>query len=807
MRIAVLCGGPSAERGISLNSGRSLMDHLSPLGWEIIPYYCDMQKNFFRLSDAQIYSNTPSDFDFKLASTSDAMDQGQFIAALKDVDLVFPAIHGAFGEDGDLQELLERHNIPFVGSPSFACRKMFDKGVANGILAQHGFATLPNCLLKEDEGPDVWRAQLTNFFKRSHIETAVIKPSAGGSSLGIATTTSVEETIEKASLLFKQKHGPEAMVEPYCDGQEFTVLVLENDMGSPVALIPTEIELSGGDDEIFTFRHKYLPTCHVSYFCPPRFSDAIIANIQKAAEVLFSFFGMRDFARLDGWLFKDGSILFSDFNPISGMEQNSFLFIQGTRIGLSHGEILSHIVQSTAHRYGLLAPVRTPEKARDAKPVHILLGGETAERQVSLMSGTNVWLKLRHRSGFVPQPYLLSQDGDVWRLPYAYTLQHTVEEVLFHCKDAARISSRLQALVPPLRLKLGLGDKQHEAFHVPERMTLDQFCERAQRDDAFVFLGLHGGMGENGQMQALLDSYKLAYNGPGVESSDICADKDKTAQIINSLHDPQLYAAPKICFRLADTKPQAAWLADLWQSATTKLQSSDLLIKPQNDGCSAGVVRLYCVEDLAIFLAALRRGEKLLPPDSLTNQSTPIEMSAHPDQMMIEPFIVTDDIRIMNKTLEHVEKTGWIELTVGVVEDAGRYHALTPSITVAESHVLSLEEKFQGGTGINLTPPPASIMSEAQIHLVREKIELAAKTLKIEGYSRIDIFFNTKSNQVLLIEANTLPGLTAATVIFHQAMAEQPPLCPSAFLTLLIQEGLARRAHRFALSEPQTLQG
>ena len=84
-------------------------------------------------------------------------------------------------------------------------------------------------------------------------------------------------------------------MNPFARGRNLPWLVLQDKSGAPVALIPTEISLSGGD--IFSFRHKYLPTVHVEYHCPPRFSDEIIGNIQKAAEVLFTFFGMRDFAQ------------------------------------------------------------------------------------------------------------------------------------------------------------------------------------------------------------------------------------------------------------------------------------------------------------------------------------------------------------------------------------------------------------------------------------------------------------------------------------------------------------------------------
>jgi D-alanine--D-alanine ligase len=784
MRIAVICGGPSAERGISLNSARSVMDHLSAAGHEIVPFYCDTAKNFYRLSPAQLYSNTPSDFDFKLKHAAEPLSEAAFIEECRKTDLVFPAIHGAFGEDGELQALLEAYNIPFVGSPAKTCALMFDKGKANRHMAQHGFSTLPNCRIAATDSEPARREKIAAFLKNQHVGKAVVKPSAGGSSLGVATVATVDEALAGVEHIFAAAHGTEALIEPFCEGQEFTVLVLQDKSGQPVALIPTEISLSGGD--IFSFRHKYLPTVHVEYHCPPRFSDEIIGNIQKAAEVLFSFFGMRDFARLDGWLMADGRVVFSDFNPISGMEQNSFLFIQGARIGLTHGEILNYIVGSAATRYGILQTEQSNLKSSTAKKIRVLFGGGTAERQVSLMSGTNVWLKLRPLPDFAPEPYLLTDGDAVWHLPYGYTLNHTVEEIVSHCAEAGAIAARLNVLAPLLRRRLGLT--LLASSEMPRRMSLKRFCEEAKAEDAFVFIALHGGAGEDGTLQAQLDNYALAYNGSGVAASHLCMDKDETGRVIAALHDPQLVSAPKLAFKLSDDLDAEA----LWQKAQKTLGTSDIMIKPQADGCSAGVVRLGSAQELEIYLQALTARRPVLPGGVLAYHDQAIELPPQPEALMLEPFIVTDEIRIENLELQYRRKTGWIELTVGVVEWGGRYHALSPSITVAAGTVLSLEEKFQGGTGVNLTPPPAEIVTAAQIALIKSKIEKASAALGIEGYARLDIFFNLQTDQTLVIEANSLPGLTASTVIFHQALAETPPRPPAEFLAKLVELGWGR---------------
>ena len=140
-----------------------------------------------------------------------------------------------------------------------------------------------------------------------------------------------------------------------------------------------------------------------------------------------------------------------------------------------------------------------------------------------------------------------------------------------------------------------------------------------------------------------------------------------------------------------------------------------------------------------------------------------------------------------NNTLKHARKSGFVEITVGVVERSGGIHALNPSITVAEGEVLSVEEKFQGGTGVNLTPPPPSIMKPSVVGKIRERIEKLAKEIGIAGYSRIDAFANCSTGELLIIEINTLPGLTPSTVLYHQALAEKPPMYPRELLETLIK--------------------
>lgn len=796
LQIAVLCGGPSQERGISLNSARSVIDHLTDDNIAVTPFYVDPHLNFYELSRSQIYSNTPSDFDFKLADTHIRLDEDGLGTRLKDFDLVFPAIHGAFGEDGTIQQLMDDYDLPYIGSSAETCRKMFNKNRAAFLLRKAGFPTLPSVTLRQGNPHN--REMVEDFFQKNNLKRAIMKPSAGGSSIGVFSVTSPDEALSKLeNNIFSKDIDKTGLLEPFCEGREFTVIILQNEAGEPVALIPTEISMSYADNAIFDFRRKYLPTNMVSYHSPPRFSDSQIFDIQKSAEDIFKLLGMRDFARLDGWLMPDGKIWFSDFNPISGMEQNSFMFQQGARIGLSHADMMRMAVQSACRRHHLTIPEK-PTLPNNRKKVCVLFGGQSAERQVSLMSGTNVWLKLRNTHHYDPAPYFLDPSGQVWQIPYMFCLFHTIEEISASCQNAEEIIKRLEVLAPKVRARLGLSPDIK--FTAPTPQSLDSFIQSAKSENAFVFLGLHGGIGEDGTIQAMLDSYGVPYNGSGPTASALCMDKNATGAAIIKANIPHVSTALKRAVRIPDDFKsfQSHDYQEFWKSLCAELKTDSFIIKPQSDGCSAGVIHLRSAKDIETYITLLNDLAPYIPAHSFHGQKEMVEMSrSGSDRYLIESFIETDSIHINHTELSYVEKKGWVELTVGVLTNVAKneFYAFNPSITVAEGDMLSLEEKFQGGTGINITPPPESILTQKQCDHLRTSLAQVAKTLGIDNYARIDLFYNRKTDDIIIIEANSLPGLTPATVIYHQALAETPPLFPSDFLSLLIEKKLQGFSH------------
>lgn len=822
LNVALLVGGPSPEAGISLNSARSVADHLESHDVHVrVVVYFDRRARPFEISRSFLYSNTPDDFDFKLAHGAAPLDEDQLGRRLRTCHIAFPVMHGHFGEDGTVQRLLERLGVPYVGSPPEACARAYDKYSAYGLLSRAGLGTVPSALVPV--APQEW-ADALDGLERSLGAYAdpgqrfVVKPARGGSSIGVQVFER-----ERASLalgLRRLRQQPHVL-QPYVNGQEFTVVVLEGP-GGPVPLMPVEVERRdqpGGG--ILSYQDKYLASDDVRYYCPPRLNwpDALVEALRASAERAFRLLGLRDFARIDCWALPDGRVLVSDINPISGMEQNSYLFIQAAQVGMGHRDVLRFVLSAACRRTGLSSPgpSRGEDEPLGRMPVAVLFGGDTAERQVSVLSGTNVWLKLAHSRKVLPRPYLLSaEDGgqegaaSVWELTYPVSLRHSVEAIADACRLAPEIEERRQALADEIveRLPLPVGYRPLD-LSLPRRLTLDEFLSLQD----FVFLALHGGKGEDGTMQRLLDERGIAYNGPGPEASALCIDKYRTSQHLGALAPLGVGTARKLQVEVAGLDREG-----LWDKVVRECGTAKVVVKPVSDGCSAGVVPLTAEAELGAYLDALAAGEAKFKVGG-----TGFEVAmppGKPTHLLFEEYFETDDLAIVptgpvpglgcdggpapaspgaSSRLAWGEQrdTGWIEVTVGVMGRRGSLHAFWPSVTVARQGVLSLQEKFMGGTGVNITPPPGPPLGRARPEAVaraRQLIERVAVLLGIEGYARIDAFMNRDTGHVVVIEANTLPGLTPSTVLYHQALAESPPMFPRDFLEQVIELGLARRA-------------
>ncbi|MDR1101544.1 MAG: hypothetical protein LBL34_04230 [Clostridiales bacterium] len=779
-KLLLMCGGPSFERDISLNSVRSVYDNINRGGKvETGIIFVDKHRGKHLITSHFLYSNTTSDFDFKLEKEGLRLSEEEFVAELKTADLVFPILHGIYGEDGEIQGLLEQLGVAYVGSPASACAKMYNKETADyDVLKSNGFYTIPKLYVRKGDS-DAGR-KIKRFFDEYDLADVIIKPIEGGSSVGVIHAADVKKAKNVVHKHLAQ--FGELVVEPVCMGREFTVMTLQNHKGAPVALLPTEIEIiDAGGNNVFNKRRKYLATTETHYYCPARFGEKTIEKIRAGATELFRIVGAADFLRIDGWALDNGKIYFSDFNPISGMEQNSFIFQQGARIGLSHEQMIEYILNSAARRQWLEFPPKESQKSVK-RQVNVLMGGWTSERQVSLMSGTNVWLKLLHSDDYSPVPYLLFQENGqpfVLEIPYAIALNHTTEEMIYQYNVIKNSGSEAEAYIAKIREDLGVSAENACSTQIGKLMTLDEFISLSKSQGAYVFIGLHGGFGEDGTLQAGLEAAGVEFNGSGSKCSALCMDKYKTGELVNGMNIEGLRACRKKLIRADEVA--ALNLPDI----VRELKSDKIVVKPNDDGCSSGVVIIDSEQKLSEYIGLLAQGSKVIPENTFYRQAEKINLPPM-DTLLLEEFIETDEIEIADKKLKYAHKTGWLELTVGVLESKGVYHALSPSITVASNGILSIEEKFQGGTGVNITPPPTEVISGRLTDKIRKYCELTAQKFGIGGYCRIDIFANNGTGEVIIIEINTLPGLSPSTVLFQQGAKESPALMPTELLEKIV---------------------
>jgi D-alanine--D-alanine ligase len=864
LRVALLCGGPTAERGISLNSARSVLDHLQSESIEFVVYYVDLRRRAFSVPTQQVYSNTPSDFDFKLSGDGigdagvggggDGMVLEELAADIQasGVQLVLPALHGALGEDGELQGLLESAGVPFVGTGAEAAAVAFDKGRAARAMAGLGVPTVPSVPLSQQSllsgGAE---ADVQAFFSSCGLApedgAAVVKPARGGSSIGVSLAEGVAGAMETArGLAASAAHDGDVILERRVSGREFCVNVIETPNG-PLALMPSEVELlprrGAPDSGIYDYRRKYLPTLTARTHTPARFSEGILQHIRGTAERLFREMNLHDFARFDGWFVSEAEarallpespapVLFSDMNLICGMEQTSFLFQQAANAGLTHQSLLLNVLNSACTRQGVSLPMIAPslkpvmlplpsnggltraesyDPENDDDPndrnlkVFILCGGNTSERHVSLMSGTNAFLQLRKFSDVTPHVFMLDCDGSgsedqyfrakdknardraqlldfgckeedlpdhlrrdapveallledrlVYEVPYAELLHHTVEEVRDACRanELDHISEEEEEALfadeslawadwtkrtptlywqdygrVPLQQAVWnavdesnmigaksawVGQKLEGRNPFSLSTSLRRFVENARVCGAVVFNALHGGGGEDGRLQSILEKEGVCYTGSGPEASHACFDKNITALKLAALAAHGVKTLPKYelpYWDLVGLAESPELPVRTWEEVTAALGSPTLVMKPASDGCSAGVAKVTCSEDLRQFAVAAHDRVEVLEAGSLSAVESATTMPKWPSDFLLEPFVQTADIRVQRgeggkEELVTDWASDWVEVTVGAVGQSGEMRSLTPSVTVKEiGDVLTLEEKFQGGTGVNLTPP------------------------------------------------------------------------------------------------------
>lgn len=310
MYIVVLAGGLSHERDVSERSGRRVAEALRGRGHDVDVFD----------TDAQLLKRLQA----------------------RRPDCVIPMLHGAAGEDGTLREVLEALKLPYVGSTPKACRVAFDKAIAKSIVQSAGVSvpdgvSLPHSTFRELGAEVVMQAVIDRVGL-----PAIVKPSRGGSSLGVTVVR--EASALPSAMVAAFAYGDVAIVEQFIEGIEVAVSVVHTVVG-PSALPAVEIQPDGG---IYDYTARY--TAGVTeFFCPARLSASVTELVAQAALTTHRALDLRDLSRSDIIVDRDGGVWFLEVNVAPGMTETS-LFPQSLAAANSDlGEIfdtLAHLAVS-----------------------------------------------------------------------------------------------------------------------------------------------------------------------------------------------------------------------------------------------------------------------------------------------------------------------------------------------------------------------------------------------------------------------------------------------------------------------------
>ncbi|MBS1650812.1 MAG: D-alanine--D-alanine ligase [Bacteroidetes bacterium] len=561
------------------------------------------------------------------------------------------------------------------------------------------------------------------------------------------------------------------LVEGFIDGKEFSCIVLEDENGKAVALPPTEIRKG---KELFDYRSKYLPGLSRK-ITPIDLPNENIELIRKECERLFYELKFDVYARIDGFIKNDGTIFLNDPNTTSGMMPSSFFFHQAAEIGLNPSQFLTYIIRtSVAKRYKfnqgnlflesllmrLDGAIKNDQQAQSEKiKVAVVLGGYSSERHISVESGRNVFEKLSSSEKYTAFPVFLTGNNDahsLYLIPINLLLKDNADDI----KEKVE-NFKEHSLITKIKSEtLKISQKYASLNNITEPLKISYNDLKNICDE--VFIALHGRPGEDGAVQQKLEELSLPYNGSNKESSSITIDKYRT----NELLQQNGFLVAK---HFLVTK-------DDWQKNKQKIESKlekeigyPFIAKPVDDGCSSAVKKIKSLSEFNAFCKLIFRKEELLDEEA----SNILNIKAK-EEFPIKQVVLVEELISRNNAEHFLEITGGM-LTQFDEKGNVSYEVFEASEALADGDVLSLEEKFLAGQGQNITPARYSNNANERqriSNIVKDTLGRAAKALGVNGYCRIDAFvriFKDGKVEVVFIEVNSLPGMTPATCIFHQA--------------------------------------
>jgi D-alanine-D-alanine ligase len=327
VRVAVLLGGRSSEHEISLASARSVLDALDPERYETVTVEIGRDGRWELGSGENDGSSVVETLPVPTAKVP---------ATLGEVDVVFPVLHGPFGEDGTVQGLLELAGVPYVGAGVLGSALAMDKDVFKAVMRDRGVPVTRNITLRQGQRPE-------NPFGFP----AFVKPARLGSSVGISKVRSDEELAAAVEVAFR--HDEKVLVEEFVDGIEVECGVLGNEQ--PEASLPGEIVSHGfSGADWYDFSAKY-DEGGMDLVVPPRLQQETIERVQELAVRAFVGGECEGMARVDFFVRPDGEVLLNELNTIPGFTATSVYAKLFEASGLPYPELVDRLVRLALERH------------------------------------------------------------------------------------------------------------------------------------------------------------------------------------------------------------------------------------------------------------------------------------------------------------------------------------------------------------------------------------------------------------------------------------------------------------------------
>ena len=338
MKILVLAGGLSTERYVSLSSGSLITAALKRRGYDTLmaDLYLGVDADerdltsLFDTKPNEIFKvdNTVPDLEAIIAENGGRREPiGKNILKLcKLADAVFFALHGAMGENGQLQATLDSFGVKYTGSGYVGSLLAMDKDIAKRLLVSAGVPTPPWVYLKASE------ADANSLIEKVGLP-AVVKPTNGGSSVGVSIVHNKSELV--AALALSAKFEENVLVEKMISGREFTCGILEDTVLPPVEIIPKQ--------GFYDYENKYQAGA-TEEICPPDITDAELSLITENTKRAFEALRLSGYARIDYILDGDGVFWCLEANTLPGMTPTSLLPQEAAAIGIEYDELCEKII-------------------------------------------------------------------------------------------------------------------------------------------------------------------------------------------------------------------------------------------------------------------------------------------------------------------------------------------------------------------------------------------------------------------------------------------------------------------------------